>query len=374
MSRKNEKSRLRAMSQFMISYRIFLFKGYISSSRKCSAFLILAKHINKMKFHSAIVFFVTVSSIVAFSQSHVDGVAATVDGEVITFSEVRQELDRLKKQSPGVFSEQEKKLGRLGLLRLVTRNLVEEELLFAEVENREFKLPKDYLDRRMQGMVNERFDGDWKKFTASLLDSGQTLEEYREVVGKQLGARLLVDDVVNRGVVITAREIADYYSTNPEKFLVPERIRLSLIFMPRKTDESDAELDRRVAAIQKELAGGGAFETIAKSHSADSTAEDGGDLGWQALTGLSKLYQDAVNHVPVGELAPVIKEPAGAHVLKVVDREASRVLPLNATVKKEVENILFRQRRDVLYKDFIADLQEKYYVKNFVNDAMPSEK
>ncbi|MDT8391343.1 MAG: peptidylprolyl isomerase [Lentisphaeria bacterium] len=327
-----------------------------------------------MNYYPALVFFFTLASLTAFSQSHVDGVAATVNGEVITFSEVRRELEHLRQQSPGTFLKQEQTLGRLGLLRHVTRNLVEEELLFAEVENRGVTLPKDYLDRRLQTLVDERFGGDWKKLTASLLDTGQTLDDYRAVVGKQLAARMLVDELVNRRVVITARDVADYYTANPETFQVPERVRLSLIFLPRKIGESDAELDRRVAALNQELAAGSAFETIAKARSADSTAADGGDLGWQHLNDLSKRYRDAVADVPANTLAPVIKEPAGAHLLKVVDRDAARTLPLDEPVKKEIETILFRQRRDILYKELIADLREKYYVKNFVNDTLPLEK
>ena len=325
-----------------------------------------------MKSYITVAFVIATASLSAFSQWQRDGVAATVNGEVITFSDVRQELAEMEKQAPAEFSDQERKLGRIGLLQEATRHLVEQELLYAEVKNRKLNLPKEYLDQRMQGLVNERFGGDWKTFNAYLVDSGRTLEDYRKIVSEQVGARLLVENLVNQSIVVTAQEIADYYRANPEQFRVPDRIRLSVIFLPRKAGETQAELDQRIAGIQKQLAAGVSFETLAKSYSADSTAADGGDLGWQAITNLSKLYQKAVTGVPPGALAPIIKEPAGAHILKVVDREAARTLPLTAAVKQKIDTILFQKQREGLYKKFIAGLREKYYVKNFVKTLEPA--
>jgi len=309
------------------------------------------------------------SSLVGLARAnddHVDGVAAVVDGEVITFLHVRRELDRFRRAAPAEFARLDREKGRIGLYRYALDILVENELLFAEVKERQIKLPRDYVDARLQAIVHAEAGGDWKRFSGMLLDAGRDMKEFRADLEKRLAAEVLVDELVRRAVAVTPREVDAYYQQNRQQLVRPERVHLQLIYLARGAGETDADLDAREAELRRKLAAGEDFAALARALSNDSTAAQGGELGWQETTDLSDLYREAIRNVPSGQLAKTIREPRGLHLLKVTGHEAAVQLELDDQLRPRIETMVRMAKEKAQYDRLLAELRQKFYLKNFI--------
>jgi peptidyl-prolyl cis-trans isomerase C len=95
------------------------------------------------------------------------------------------------------------------------------------------------------------------------------------------------------------------------------------------------------------------FETLAKKDSKDSTAQNGGNLGWVTPAGLVKPFSDAMVQLKKGEYTKEpVKTQFGWHVIRLVDIRELKFPPYDQ-VKAQVRAGLEQQE----VKKEIADLR-----------------
>ncbi|MGP3696588.1 peptidylprolyl isomerase [Rhodobacter sp. NSM] len=68
--------------------------------------------------------------------------------------------------------------------------------------------------------------------------------------------------------------------------------------------------------LKTEIEGGADFATMAKEHSSDGAAANGGSLGWFGLGMMVKPFEDAVVKMKPGEVAGPIQTQFGWHLIK----------------------------------------------------------
>ena len=66
--------------------------------------------------------------------------------------------------------------------------------------------------------------------------------------------------------------------------------------------------------------------------------------------------------LPIGQVSGIITTPAGFHLIQVEERVAGEVLPFDQ-VKEEVRNILFSQKAEARFKEWIQILKGKASVE-----------
>lgn len=97
-------------------------------------------------------------------------------------------------------------------------------------------------------------------------------------------------------------------------------------------------------AIIKKLDAGGSFEALAKEHSKDGSAQNGGDLGWFNPQSMVAPFADAVAKLEKGKYttAPV-ETQFGWHVIRLDDKRTASLPPLDQ-VKDRVKQLVQRKR------------------------------
>lgn len=130
-------------------------------------------------------------------------------------------------------------------------------------------------------------------------------------------------------------------------------------------EELKAEYDRRIAelpgseyharhilvddeALAKDLVAqldkGANFEELARKHSKDGSAQEGGDLGWFIPGQMVKPFADAVQQLEKGKYtATPVQSEFGWHVIRLEDTRATTPPPFDA-VKAQLEPLV-RQRK-----------------------------
>lgn len=157
-------------------------------------------------------------------------------------------------------------------------------------------------------------------------------------------------------ITVSDRELAAYYSVNPE-------IRVSHIMIEVRPDskpEQRKEARKRAQEIYEAVKSSQRkFEDLVKIYSDDMMSnKNGGDIGWQTrLTHYPTLYKAAIQ-LQVGEVSPLVETPYGIFIIKLTGRrafkDADRAM-LRLAVQEEKKKKLFDQ--------FIAGLRAKYKIQ-----------
>jgi peptidyl-prolyl cis-trans isomerase SurA len=119
---------------------------------------------------------------------------------------------------------------------------------------------------------------------------------------------------------------------------------------------------RRLTQFRREiLAGGKNFEQLARENSEDSSAPQGGDLGWATAGAYVPEFEEALAALDVGGISEPVVTRFGVHLVQVVDR---RQVTLDAKQQREqARNILREQKFEEAYVEWLRDLRGRAYIE-----------
>jgi len=147
-------------------------------------------------------------------------------------------------------------------------------------------------------------------------------------------------------VTVTEEEISDYYELNQERFKDPEQVKARHILFkvaPNASESEEAEAKEGALAILKRARAGEDFSELAKKHSQDLSASNGGDLGYFQRGKMAKPFEDLAFGLKPGELGGPVRTKFGWHIIKVDDVKEASIKTL-ADVRDEIIETL---KRDV---------------------------
>lgn len=125
---------------------------------------------------------------------------------------------------------------------------------------------------------------------------------------------------------------------------------------------SDEQAQQRLQQVRQRIVAGESFEDLARSHSDDVTAPQGGDLGWLSPGETVPAFEQVMNSLQPGQLSEPIKSPFGWHLIEVVERR-------NQDMGKEYQRmqarqILFQRRIEPAVDQWINGLYGQAYIEN----------
>lgn len=290
-------------------------------------------------------------------------VAARVNGEVIEKSEIDSQIEMLKKRSPQMF---EGEAGESLLLEYKQRtldNLINDVLARQAAEERGINVSDKDVQAKIDELKAQFPDAAW--FEQALEQSGQTLEELKSEVRRQLVLERLLAELV-KDSKITEDEIKKYYESNKARFVDQAAVRASHILFDQ-ADKSTAE------SVLAEIRKGADFAALAKKYSKDvATAASGGDLGWPTTPYVPE-FQTALDALKLGEVSGLVKTQYGWHIIKVTDKRAERQRPLDE-VRDEIEELISQQRKADAYRKFLDDLRKSAEIEYLIPELSPPQK
>jgi len=112
----------------------------------------------------------------------IDGVAAVVNGDVITFSQVRdltmaQEIAVRQSYAPP--EEMEKKIRQIRVNAI--NDLIDRQLVLQAFQKQKFNIPEFAVDEHINSIIRENFKGDRQAFIRTLQAQGFTLQKFRKM-------------------------------------------------------------------------------------------------------------------------------------------------------------------------------------------------
>jgi peptidyl-prolyl cis-trans isomerase SurA len=289
-----------------------------------------------------------------------DRIVATVNDEVITWSELMNVIIIDGKQFLGgaAGEEREKKIREVE--RPILNNLIEMKLQLQEAK----KMDLDVNDAEIDGAINEirtKYGLTEETLMNSLKAEGLTREDYRARLGDQILLQKVINYAVRNNIVISDREIEKYYKDHIGEYEAGGKIRISQIFFALPKDSSQKEaVEARAGEIAQRLSRGEDFAKLAAEFSEDPSREFGGDLGYITQGSAMKEIEDAAAVLKKGEVSRPFWSPAGLHIIKLEDRTEGGGID---KVRDRIREILMQKSFEGRYREWKAGLKEKAYIE-----------
>jgi peptidyl-prolyl cis-trans isomerase SurA len=310
----------------------------------------------------AIAFFVP--RIRAAEPEVIDGVAAVVNGDVITFSQVQEvsgpREHTLREQYTGQEVIDKIKEARLAALS----DLIDRQLIVQEFKKKEYSLPEYVVDDQIQNIIKEDFAGDRRAFLRTLNAQGYTLAKFRDAQRDKVIVGAMRQNNVKGNFSASPQEIQAYYEANKQEFITPEQLKLRMIVLNADPlDANSADSTSKMAAeIREKVKGGADFATMAKTYSMDGTAASGGDWGFIDRKTLNQQLTDVAFGLSPGQMSEVIQIGDSFYILYCESKKTSSFVPL-PEVRDGIEKRLEQAQRQKATRKWIDSLREKAYIK-----------
>src|SRR5438034_10290476 len=110
----------------------------------------------------------------------VDGIAAVVNGDVITYSQVRALSAPREKLLRQQFTGQELDKKLIELRQLAVQDLIDRRLVIQAFKKESYQIPDHIVDDRVHQIIRESFGGDRNTFIKTLEAENYTLGEFKE--------------------------------------------------------------------------------------------------------------------------------------------------------------------------------------------------
>ncbi len=294
----------------------------------------------------------------------IDGVAAVVNGDVITFSQVQEVSGprerTLREQYTGQELIEKIKEARLSALS----DLIDRQLIVGEFKKKQYSMPEYVVDDQIQNIIKDDFAGDRQAFLRTLNAQGYTMSRFREMQRDKVIVGAMRQNNVKGTFTATPQQIQAYYEANKQEFVTPEQLKLRMIVLNADPlDANSADSTRKMAEeIRGKVKGGADFATMAKTYSMDGTAESGGDWGLIDRKTLNQQLTDVAFALSAGQTSQVVQIGDSFYILYCESKKESGVIPL-PEVRDGIEKKLEQTQRQKATQRWIDSLREKAYIK-----------
>jgi peptidyl-prolyl cis-trans isomerase C len=249
---------------------------------------------------------------------------------------------------------EEKVVAEVGKEKITLKDYQEQVLQYEKSKSFQQKLQsltpagkKKILD----GMVTDSL------FYQAAMEKGLTLNEETLKEIELLKRRLLIRKYIEQALKekpIEEAELRDYYEKNSERFVIPEKRKLSHIVV--KTEQ---EAQKLLAEVKE----GKDFGLLAEQNNTDATKKKKGDLGWVKKGAMVKEFEDAAFQLKKDEMSGIVKTRFGYHIIRMEDIKAQEQKKFE-DVKADIRKKLEQQR----IQELGSQLKDTYGVK--VNEEL----
>jgi len=302
------------------------------------------------------------------AQEVVEEIVAVVNDDIITLSEFRSQWEITKSQLQAQQLPQEQYDQQYALLKKEFLNSMITEILLLQ-KAKEIGLN---VQEQLKGMIekikqenNMASDADLRRAVEQQGIPYETwLKQYEEGMMRQG----VIYTEVERSIVLEDSEVVQYYKKNPAEFTVPTEYKLNAIYIASENRPAE-EVERLKAAVDDKLKAGATFADTAAELSDQPMKDAKGDLGTFKAGELETTLEAPVERLKPGDRAGWINNKNGWYLLQLVEKKDSYLRSFD-DARKEVEEKLFNEKRNVKTEAYVKTLRDKSYVKILKPDPL----
>jgi peptidyl-prolyl cis-trans isomerase SurA len=290
-------------------------------------------------------------------------IAAVVNGEVITQSEVENAaepvLKRIRESYKGSDMERVQAEARKNVLNRLIDNLLIEQ----EVKKGGFTVTDEELMDAIKEILAKK-NSSMEDLNKALAAQGMSFEAYKAEIRSQMIKIKLVRREVRTKIAISDEEIGAYYVEHRSEYEGKEAVRLKqiVILVPKNANTAARnQLRAEAEELHSQLMKGKSFDLIAARHSQGPAAEAGGDLGFVERGAMLPEVEKVAFALEGGQISSVIASPVGYHIIMVVDKRGSGLKPIEH-VREEIRAKIETEKMGKKYEEWIEAVRQRSHI------------
>ena len=299
-----------------------------------------------------------------------NGLAATVNGRPIIWSEVNESLKNQLRQIDAQISDASKAADLKAKLRAeALDSLIDRELILAEYEKISGGQPikAQYVDEDIKEFVRTTYEGDNDKFLKELQSYGMTVKKFRGVRETMLKIQMMRSHASKDVGIVTPDDKAKFLKDHPDLFREKDYIKLRSITVSKiggDVSTTPADQKKLVQEIRQRVLKGGDFASEAKTYSVDSHAANGGDWGTIDKSAMSGKMAAAAFSLKEKSVSEIIEDSDNYYLFYIDAKQPGKLKPMSE-VEPELEKMAQVEARQKLYDAWIKRVRAKANIKKF---------
>jgi parvulin-like peptidyl-prolyl isomerase len=295
----------------------------------------------------------------------VDGIAAIVNGEVITYSQVRGLSGPRERLLRTQFTGDELATQIRAAREAALKDLIDRQLIVQAFRKEKYEIPPFFVEQRVKDIIREDFGGDRNAFIKTLQAQNYSLTEFKKLEQEKIIVAAMRGKNVKTATVVSPTKIAEYYNKHRAEFTAKEQVKLRLIMIPTRASEGNSAAQKAIAEeILGKLADGAPFDRMAQMYSEDATRDTGGDWGWVERKTLAAPLEKVAFNLPAGRVSHVIELGPNYYIIKVEEKRGGDA-PSLAKMRPEIEKRLMQEEAQRQHELWLAGLRQKAYIRTF---------
>lgn len=268
----------------------------------------------------------------------------------------KSEYDRLLSQAQKTYEAREQEFPEAGtpefaqLRNAIVTSLVEQAQFEIAAEELDITITDEDLDKRLDELKEQFFEGDEEAYKAELEKQGLTEEQVLKDLRTRMLSEKIFEEITNE-VEVTDEDIQAYYDENKAQFEQPasREVRHILVKTEAKANQ-----------IHRQLENGADFAKLAKEFSEDpASAEQGGNFTAQKGATVAP-FDEVAFELETGELSDPVKTQFGWHVIEAVaDAEEAATQEL-AEVEEQISATLLEEKKNARINEWVEELKDRF--------------
>ena len=302
----------------------------------------------------------------ASSDPAADLVVVRASGDPITEKQVLNMINEMARQENFTF-EQSRRRNSLLFDRAV-ESLISVSLMSARMSEMNIAVDDADVDAQLI-QAAQRFPS-LEAFQKAITDQGLTETELRNNIRKSIIMQKVVDEASKNAATITEADIEKFYNDNLDQFALPERARMTHIFLtipPDATAAQKEEIRKKLEGIRVEIeADIITFQDAAAKYSQDeNTASNGGDMGIVTRNSIPKPFADMLFNTKPGTVSPALESRSGFHIIRALELKPAEQASLQDS-RSALRQLLEENAKQSARQKYIEELKREAVIEYFM--------
>lgn len=286
------------------------------------------------------------------AEQFVNKTVAVVNGEMITLFDLQAET------APEIFRQQISQTSPADkakikqLEKAVLESMINNLILTQEAERLRISVSKDEVESEYHNFI-AKSQLTPEEFQYQLELQHLTEESFKERIRSSMLRSRLLGTMVGRKIVVTKKEIEDYYQKNRDKLENNNQLQLAILVYP-----PDVNAESWAARIKS---GEISFEEVVKKVSVGPKAKEGGELGSIDVEDLNQEWWEQLSSMKAGEVTSLLDVNGLKGQLKLINIVKGEPQTLES-LTPYIEEILREPKIEERFKEYSEQLRKRAVV------------
>lgn len=295
-----------------------------------------------------------------------NGVAAIVEGEIITIQQLRKELEPILPRLQVESKNQKDFAQRIDTLTYeILQTMIDRILIVNAGKEKGILIPDSYIDKEYDQVLEQEFGGNRAQFLEYLKTQGLTPRDYRKIIYDRVVVNVMRQENRKSETEVSPERIEAFYIANKARFYQSEAMHLRQIILTPSEDMDSAALQIRATEIMDKLNQGARFSDLARTYGQDAVSRKGGDWGWIERKDIRSELSEVAFSLEPGKFSQPIQLTNAIFILYAEAVRKEMIQPI-AQVRERIERQLSDQIARENQEKWLQSLRDRAFVRYYL--------